>query len=263
MLTHTSPTIWLAFFGLLALLLVLDLGVLNRRAHAPTTREAAAWSGGLLALAIAFAGVLWIREGQQRALEFATGYVVELSLSVDNLFVFLLLFQYFAVPPALQPKVLKWGILGALVMRGLMISTGALLLQRFAWVVFVFGGILIVTGLRMFRDDFDQLLNPEDHFIVRWAKALLPFDSRYHGTRFTTRKAPRQATLLLLVLVVVEWTDLVFAIDSIPAVFAVTRDPFVVYSSNILAILGLRAVFFLLAGMMSRFRYPQSPRASR
>lgn len=248
--------IWLGFTGLVVALLVLDLGVLNRRSHVLAFKEALSWSGGVVALAMVFGlFVLW-REGAQHALEYYTGYLIELSLSVDNLFVFLLIFSYFGVRPDAQPKVLKWGILGAIVMRLVMIGLGAFLLQRFAWIVYVFGGLLIVTGIRMFTQK-EERVDLERNPVVRVARRLLPFSPSYDGTRFFTR-TPRGrllATPLLLVLFVVEWSDLVFAIDSIPAIFSVTRDPFLVYSSNVFAILGLRALFFVLAGMMDKFVY--------
>jgi tellurite resistance protein TerC len=248
--------VWLGFTGLVVGLLILDLGVLNRRSHVLTLREAITWSGGLVGLALVFGlFVLW-QEGSQHALEYYTGYLIELSLSVDNLFVFLLIFSYFGVRADAQPKVLKWGILGAIVMRLIMIVAGALLLNRFGWIVYLFGGLLLVTGLRMFMQKdtpVDLARNP----VVRVARRLLPFSHSYDGTRFFTRTIQGRilATPLLLVLLVVEWSDLIFAIDSIPAIFAVTRDPFLIYSSNIFAILGLRALFFVLAGMLDRFVY--------
>jgi tellurite resistance protein TerC len=214
--TH-ALSVWLGFTGLVAALLVLDLAVVNRHSHVLRMREAGLWSACLGTLALGFGGFLWWREGSAMALEFYSGYLIELSLSVDNLFVFLLIFQYFKVPAELQPRVLKWGIFGAIVMRGIMIALGALLLARFHWITWVFGAILVITGLRM------------------------------HGAWF--------ATPLFLVVMVVEWSDLVFAIDSIPAIFAVTRDPFIVYSSNVFAILGLRALYFVLSGAIDRFRY--------
>lgn len=253
------PAVWLGFTGIIVVLLILDLGVLNRRSHVLSTREAARWSAGLVALAGLFAIWLWDREGQTAALEFVTGYLIELSLSVDNLFVFILVFQYFAVPARLQPKVLKWGIFGALIMRAIMIAFGALLLNRFHWIIYVFGAILIVTGLNMFRGQEAHRVEPEKNPLVRLARRIMPFSKSYDGDKFITRTRTRWlATPLLLVLLVVEWTDLVFAIDSIPAIFAVTRDPFIVYSSNVFAILGLRALFFLLAGMLDRFFYLQA-----
>ena len=253
---HHPTSVWLGFSLLVAGLLFLDLGVLNRRAHILTFKEAMSWSLGLIAIALLFGlFVIW-REGAQAGLEYYTGYLIELSLSVDNLFVFILIFQYFSVPAEAQPKVLKWGILGAIVMRFLMIALGALLLERFHWIVYVFGGILVITGVRMFTQQ-EAHIEPERNPIVRLARRILPFTSAYDGTRFFCRNVAgkRFATPLLLVLIVVEWSDLVFAIDSIPAIFAITRDPFLVYSSNVFAILGLRALFFVLAGMMDKFVY--------
>ncbi|HRP08606.1 MAG TPA: TerC family protein [Gemmatimonadales bacterium] len=252
------PEVWLGFTGLIALLLFIDLGVLNRRSHVLNPREAAIWCGGLVALAMAFCAFLWYREGSRYGLEFLTGYLIELSLSVDNLFVFILVFQYFAVPARLQPKVLKWGILGALIMRGIMIGAGALLLQRFHWIIYVFGAILIITGIRMFSSGDAHRVEPEKNPLVRLARKVMPFSKSYNEDKFFLRTRTRKlATPLFLVLLVIEWTDLVFAIDSIPAIFAVTNDPFIVYSSNVFAILGLRALFFLIAGLLDKFRYLQ------
>jgi TerC family integral membrane protein len=251
------PTaVWLGFTSLVLALLVLDLGVLNRRSHALTLKEAVSWSGGLVTLALLFGLFVFWREGTRSALEYYTGYLIELSLSVDNLFVFLLIFSYFGVRADAQPKVLKWGILGAMVMRLIMISLGALLLERFHWIVYVFGGLLMVTGIRMFTQR-QETMDLERNPVVRLARRFLPLSDSYDGTRFFTRtvKGKLLATPLLLVLLVVEWSDLVFAIDSIPAIFAVTRDPFLVYSSNVFAILGLRALFFVLAGMLDKFVY--------
>jgi tellurite resistance protein TerC len=255
-LGHHATSVWLGFTLLVGGLLFLDLGVLNRRAHVLTFKEAMSWSLGLIALAHLFGlFVLW-REGSQPALEYYTGYLIELSLSVDNLFVFILIFQYFAVPAEAQPKVLKWGILGAIVMRLVMIALGALLLERFNWIIYVFGGILVVTGIRMMVQN-EAHIEPEKNPVVRLARRVLPFTSAYNGTSFFCRsiRGKLLATPLLLVLIVVEWSDLVFAIDSIPAIFAITRDPFLVYSSNVFAILGLRALFFVLAGMIDKFVY--------
>lgn len=234
-------------------LLALDLGVLNRRSHVLSMKEATVWSGSIVMLALLFGGFLWYTEGTTHALEYYTGYLIELSLSVDNLFVFIMIFQYFAVPAELQPRVLKWGIIGAIVMRGIMIALGALLLERFTWIIFVFGGILILTGLRMFRGG-DERIEPEKNPVIRLTRRLIPVTPAYEGQAFVVRThAGWYATPLLLVVVLVEWSDLVFAIDSIPAIFAVTRDPFIVYSSNVFAILGLRALYFVLAGAMDRF----------
>lgn len=254
--SNHPPEVWLTFTAIIAGLLILDLGVLNRRSHVLSTREAAAWSGGLFALAMTFCAWLWWKEGRADGLEFLTGYLIELSLSVDNLFVFILVFQYFAVPARLQPKVLKWGIFGALIMRGIMIGVGALLLQQFHWIIYIFGGFLIITGFKMVSAGSDERIQPENNPLVRLVRRIMPVSKTYHDDKFFYRTRTRWlATPLLLVLVVIEWTDLVFAIDSIPAVFAVTDDPFIVYSSNVFAILGLRALFFLLAGMLDSFYY--------
>jgi len=253
--THGAE-IWLIFGAVIGALLALDLGVLNRRSHVLTHKEALSWSAGIVILALLFGGFLWWQTGARTGLEYYTGYLIELSLSIDNLFVFLLVFQYFAVPAALQPRVLKWGIFGAMLMRGAMISAGALLLQQFSWIVYVFGGILLLTGLRMFRTE-EARIEPERNPLVRLARRLFPVTPAYENHQFFVKplQGGWMATPLFLVLLVVEWSDLVFAIDSIPAVFAVTRDPFVVYSSNLFAILGLRALYFVLAGAMDRFHH--------
>jgi tellurite resistance protein TerC len=254
--TTQSPTVWLTFVATIGTLLAVDLGVLNRRSHILAPREALSWSAGIVVLALLFGGFLWWKVGHQTALEYYAGYLIELSLSVDNLFVFLMVFQYFAVPAALQPRVLKWGIFGAILMRGVMIGAGSLLLSRFTWIVYLFGAILLLTGLRMFRPG-EARIEPEKNPLVRLARRFFPLTPAYEGQHFLVKSLTKGwlATPLLLVLLVVEWSDLVFAIDSIPAVFAVTRDPFVVYSSNLFAILGLRALFFVLADAMDRFHY--------
>ena len=253
---QTHWTFWLGFNLFVLVMLALDLGVFHRKSHQVKFKEALLWSALWIGLALAFAVLVFFWQGRQPALEFVTGYVVEESLSVDNLFVFLLIFSYFGVRAEAQPKVLKWGILGAIVMRLIMIALGALLLQRFQWIVYVFGGLLILTGIRMFTQK-ESMVDLERNPVVRLARKFLPICDSYDGARFFTRTARGKvlATPLLLVLLVVEWSDLVFAIDSIPAIFAVTRDPFLVYSSNIFAILGLRALFFVLAGMLDRFVY--------
>ena len=251
-----GAAVWLGFTGLVAALLILDLGVLNRRSHVLSFKEALSWSLGLITIAHLFGRFILWREGTGSALEYYTGYLIELSLSVDNLFVFILIFSYFGVPAEAQPKVLKWGILGAIVMRLIMIALGALLLDRFEWIIYVFGAILILTGIRMMTQG-DGLIDLENNPVVRLARRILPVSNYYDGTKFFTRQRTGAvlATPLLLVLLIVEWSDLVFAIDSIPAIFAITRDPFLVYSSNVFAILGLRALFFVLAGMMDKFAY--------
>ena len=256
MFGHHGAAVWLGFTGLVAALLIIDLAVLNRRSHVLSFKEALSWSLGLITFAHLFGLFILWREGSGPALEYYTGYLIELSLSVDNLFVFILIFSYFGVPAEAQPKILKWGILGAIVMRLIMIALGALLLDRFEWIIYVFGAILIVTGIRMMVQKED-VIELEKNPVVRLARRLLPFTNYYDGTKFFTRQMSGAvlATPMLLVLLIVEWSDLVFAIDSIPAIFAITRDPFLVYSSNVFAILGLRALFFVLAGMMDKFVY--------
>jgi tellurite resistance protein TerC len=253
---HHGLTVWVGFTALVVGLMVLDLGILNRRSHVLSTREAVSWSGGLIALALLFGGFLYWREGFHHALEYYTGYLIELSLSVDNLFVFILIFNYFCVPAAAQPKVLKWGILGAIVLRFVMILSGALLLRQFEWIIYVFGAILVITGIRMITGREDRI-EPDKNPLVRLARKVLPLSDSYDGTNFFFRNSRGRllATPLVLVVLLVEWSDLVFAIDSIPAIFSVTRDPFLVYSSNVFAILGLRAMFFVLADAMDRFVY--------
>lgn len=254
-LGHHPPIVWGGFTLVVAVLLGLDLFVVNRKSHVLTLAEAARWFGALVALALLFGLFLLGREGPRAMLEYYTGYLIELSLSVDNLFVFILVFQYFAVPAALQPKVLKWGILGALILRALMILGGALLLQEFSWITWVFGAILVFTGWKMLTRS-EERVEPERNPVVRLARRLLPVGDAFEGDRFVVRGLRGwRVTPLVLVLLTIEWTDLVFAIDSIPAVFAVTRDPFIVYSSNVFAILGLRALFFLVAGLLEKFRY--------
>ncbi|HET7025331.1 MAG TPA: TerC/Alx family metal homeostasis membrane protein [Gemmatimonadales bacterium] len=257
-LGHHPPVVWGAFTLVVVVLLVLDLFVVNRKSHVLTLAEAGRWFGALVALALLFGLFLLGREGSKAMLEYYTGYLIELSLSVDNLFVFILVFQYFAVPAALQPKVLKWGILGALVLRAVMILGGALLLQRFSWITWVFGGILVFTGWKMLTRT-EERIEPGRNPVVRLVRRILPVGDAFEGDRFVVRgHRGWRLTPLLLVLLTIEWTDLVFAIDSIPAVFAVTRDPFIVYSSNVFAILGLRALFFLVAGLLDTFRHLKS-----
>ena len=250
---------WAAFGGIVVGMLALDLGVFHRSAHKVSPREAATWSAVWVSLALAFAGGLWAVEGRDTALQFLAGYVVEEALSVDNLFVFLLLFSYFRVPEALQHRVLFWGIVGALLMRGVMIALGALLLARFHWIIYVFGAFLVFTGIKMLLQK-DGELEPERNPVLKLVRRIMPVSDHYHGDRFFIR-APwgpdgvirRVATPLFVVLVLVETTDVVFAVDSIPAVFGVTRDPFIVFTSNIFAILGLRSLYFLLAAVVHRF----------
>ena len=246
---------WLGFGVLVVGVLALDLGVGQRSDRAMPVREALRWSVLWIAVAVLFGVGINARLGGAKALEFFTGYVVELSLSADNIFVFLMLFTYFRVPDPYRHKVLLWGILGALVMRGVFIAAGVTLIQRFHMVFYVFGALLIASGVKMaFERDVE--IHPERNPLLRLARRLLPVTKAYVGDRFFTFQGGRQyATPLFIVLLVVETTDLVFAIDSIPAVLAITQDPFIVYTSNIFAVLGLRAMFFALAGVVGMFRY--------
>jgi tellurite resistance protein TerC len=250
-----TPELWAGFIIFILAMLALDLGVFHRRAHEVSTREALAWSLVWIALALLFNAGIYHWFGRERALEFFTGYLIEKALSVDNLFVFLVLFNYFAVPAALRHRVLFWGILGALVMRALFIVAGTALIAAFHWVLYLFGAFLVFTGLKLLAAR-DEGIEPERNPVLRLIRRVLPSVPEYHGARFVVRRAGRWfATPLLAVLVMIEATDIVFALDSIPAVFAITRDPFIVFTSNIFAVLGLRALFFLLAGMLGRFRY--------
>jgi len=249
----TNIWFWVGFIAFVLAMLALDLGVFNRRPHEVRPREAALWTGVWVSLALAFAGWIWWGSGSAAALTFLTGYVIEQSLSVDNIFVIVLIFAYFRVPAKYQHRVLFWGIIGALVMRGLFIGLGTLLLARFHWIIYVFGALLVITGVRMAVKQ-DEEFEGDDNAVVKLTRRLLPMTSRIDGKHFfTTENGRRVATPLLLVLVLVEFTDLMFAIDSIPAIFAITRDPFLVFTSNIFAILGLRSLYFLLAAVVHRF----------
>jgi tellurite resistance protein TerC len=253
MQTIGSPLLWAGFVALVLALLALDLGVFHRRAHAVTLREAALWSAVWIGLALAFNGLVAHAFGAERGLEFLTGYLIEKALAVDNLFVFYAIFTYFAVPSALQHRVLFWGVLGALVMRAAFILAGAALLAKFHWVMYVFGAILVYTAFKLIVMS-EEGFHPEENRVYRLFRRFAPAVPEYHGARFTiVREGRRHATPLLVVLVLIEWTDVVFAIDSIPAIFAVTSDPFHVFTSNIFAILGLRSLFFLLGGVIGRF----------
>ena len=250
-----TPTLWLGFTLFVLVMLALDLGVFHKKAHEVSVREALIWTGVWVSLALVFNLGVYAWFGSQRALEFLTGYVIEKALSVDNIFVFIVVFAVFAVPANLQHRVLFWGILGALVMRAIFIVLGAALLQEFHWVIYLFGGFLVFTGAKLLLQRDDEV-RPEKNPLFRLFRRFVPSVSDYRGGKFTVvEKGKRYATPLLLVLVAIEATDIVFAVDSIPAIFAVTTDPFIVYTSNIFAILGLRALYFALAGMMGKFHY--------
>ncbi len=247
--------LWVVFNIFVLGILAIDLLVLHRKAHAVSLREALAWSCVWVSLALLFGIGIYFFRGGEKALEFLTGYVIEWSLSVDNLFVFLVIFSYFAVPSMYQHRVLFWGILGALVLRAIFIATGAALLANFHWMIYVFGGFLIFTGIKLLFVG-EEKIEPEKNPAVRLVRRFINVTPEYHGQQFFIRKdGSLWATPLFLVLVVVETTDVIFAVDSIPAIFAITLDPFIVYTSNVFAILGLRALFFLLAGVMEMFRY--------
>jgi tellurite resistance protein TerC len=251
--TIGTPALWAGFVAFVLVLLALDLGVFHRKAHAVSLREAATWSAVWVALALCFNGLVLRWFGPERGLEFLTGYLIEKALAVDNLFVFYAIFAWFAVPAAYQHRVLFWGVLGALVMRALFIAVGAALLAKFHWVIYVFGGILVVTAVKLFAMP-EGGIHPERNPAYRLMRRLIPAVPEYHGARFTVvQQGRRYATPLLIVLLLIEWTDLVFAVDSIPAIFAVTTDPFIVFTSNIFAILGLRSLFFLLQGVIGSF----------
>jgi len=252
-----TETLWLwASFNVFVLaMLALDLGVFHRKAHVVSLKESLTWTLVWIGLALAFNAGVWHYAGSTKALEFFTGYLIEKSLSVDNVFVFALLFSYFAVPPLFQHKVLFWGILGALIMRAIMIVAGAALIAKFAWIIYVFGGFLILTGIKMIVKREEEI-HPERNPVVKWFKRLIPVTPDYRGDKFFVREnGIRMATPLFVVLLLVEISDVIFAVDSIPAIFAVTKDPFIVYTSNVFAILGLRSLYFALAGVMDKFHY--------
>ena len=253
--TVGTPLQWSFFFVLILAMLALDLGVFNRREHRIGLREALFWSVVWTLVALAFNLWIYYRFGSRIGLEFLTGYIIERSLSFDNIFVFIVIFNYFAVPAEYQHRVLFWGILGALISRGVFIAMGTALLTRFAWLIFVFGGFLVYTGVKILLEKETEV-HPERNPVLKLFQRFVPLTSHYRGKRFFVHDDGRlKATPLMLVLVVVEATDVVFAVDSIPAVFGVTRNAFIVFTSNIFAILGLRALYFLLAGLMHKFHY--------
>lgn len=250
-----TVSLWGGFIAGLAVLLCLDIFIVHRKSHVVGVREALGWTAFWIALAMVFAAGVFAFGGSAKGGEFLTGYVIEKSLSVDNIFVFLVIFQYFSVPPHLQPKVLHWGVIGALGMRLVFILVGAALLDAFHWMIFIFGGLLIVTALRLaFQKEHE--VHPERNPVLKIMSRFLPISKNYDGDRmFTRENAVRMATPLLAVLVVVESTDLVFAVDSVPAIFSVTDDAYIVFTSNAFAILGLRALYFALAGVVQYFTY--------
>ncbi|MST94532.1 MAG: TerC family protein [Pedosphaera sp.] len=247
--------LWIGFSIFVLAMLALDLGVFHRKSHTVGMKEALTWSGVWIALALIFNAGIWYWHGTTKGLTFLTGYVVELSLSVDNLFVFLLIFAYFKVPAQYQHKVLFWGILGALVMRAVFIGAGIALIQKFHWIIYVFGAVLVISGLKMAFEK-DKEVHPEKNPVLKLFRRFMPVTGEYHGGDFFVKREKLWlATPLFIVLLMLETTDLVFAVDSVPAVLAITTDPFIVYTSNVFAILGLRSMFFALAGVMKLFHY--------
>jgi tellurite resistance protein TerC len=252
----SDQILWLVLFNIFVLaILALDLGVFHRKAHEVKVKEALLWSFAWIALALVFNLGVYFWRGPQVALEFLTGYLIEKSLSVDNIFVFLLIFSYFRVPTLYQHKVLFWGILGALVMRAAFIIAGITLIEKFHWMIYVFGGLLILTGIKMAVEK-EKEIHPERNPVIKLFRRIVPITEDYHDDRFFVKQANRiLATPLFLALLIVETTDVIFAVDSIPAILAITTDPFVVYTSNVFAILGLRSLYFALAGLMQMFHY--------
>ena len=246
---------WIGFHLFVLTMLALDLGVFNKRAHKIEVREALIWTGVWISLALIFNVFVLAEFGKVKALEFFTGYVIEYSLSVDNIFVFILIFSYFSVKPQYQHKVLFWGILGALIMRGIFIFAGITLISRFHWIILIFGGFLVLTGIKMLVQR-ETSVDPEKNALLRIFRRILPVSETLHGDKlFVTQNGKMMATPLFMVLLVIESSDLIFAVDSIPAVLAISKDTFIVYTSNIFAILGLRSLYFAMSGIMGYFRY--------
>ncbi|MGD0754853.1 MAG: TerC family protein [Bacteroidales bacterium] len=251
----TSIFFWIGFHLFIFIMLALDLGVIHKKTHKVPVKEAVVWSAVWISLALLFNLFVFFEFGKTKALEFLTGYVIEYSLSVDNIFVFILIFSYFAVNDQYQHKILFWGILGALIMRGVFIFTGVALINRFKWVVIIFGGFLVFTGIRMLFQK-EEKVDPEKNTIVKFFRRFLPVTSSMHGDKLIIiQKRRLYATPLFLVLLIIESSDLIFAVDSIPAILAISKHTFIIYTSNIFAILGLRSLYFAIAGMMGYFRY--------
>lgn len=246
---------WIIFNAFVLLMLAIDLGVFNRQAKIVTVRQAIAWSVVWISLALLFNAWIYYSMGKKPALEFLTGYLVEKSLSVDNIFVFILLFGFFKVPDAYRHRVLFWGVIGALIMRAIFIAVGAVLIAKFHWIIYIFGAFLIFTGYKMFKKSA-QNMHPEQNPLVNWFIKRGKVTAEFHGSRFFIVQNGRNlATPLFLCLLSIEFTDLIFAVDSIPAIFAITSDPFIVYTSNVFAILGLRSLYFALEGVITKFPY--------
>ena len=254
--TTVSVAMWIAFWVIVLAALFIDLAVLNKHHGKVSMKEAALMVCAWVSLALLFGGAIWLVEGPRHALEFYTGYVLEYSLSVDNMFVFIMIFGYFAIPHNLQPKALLWGILGAVILRFLFIFLGVQLISLFSWTIYVFGALLIFTAAKMLLQKEDDNFDPSQSFILKLLRKVMPIKTDYHGENFFALEAgKRMATPLLAAVMVIEMSDLIFAVDSIPAVLSITQDTFLVYSSNIFAIIGLRSLYFLLSGMAGKFPY--------
>ena len=252
---QTDLSFWIGFNVFVLLMLALDLGVFNRKAHEVSIKEAMIWTGVWVTLAMCFNGLIYFWQGEVKALEFFTGYVIEKALSIDNIFVFVLIFSYFKIPAIHQHKILFWGIIGALIMRAAFIFAGVALLEKFHWTIYVFGAILIYTGYKMLTQK-EIIIEPEKNPLIKLFRRVMPVTNELHSSKFFVKQdGKRFATPLFLVLLLIETTDLIFAADSIPAILAITQDHFIVYTSNVFAILGLRSLYFALARMIDKFRY--------
>lgn len=252
---EVTASFWIGFNVFVLLMLALDLGVFNRKAHVVSVKEALTWSAVWISLALVFNALVYYWFGEAKAVEFLTGYLIEKSLSIDNIFVFVLVFGYFQVPAIYQHKILFWGILGALVMRIIFIFAGVALIEKFHWTIYIFGAFLIYTGYKMFTEK-GTTIDPENNPVMKFARRIMPVTNQLHGDKFFVKvDGKKYATPLFLVLILIETTDLIFAVDSIPAILAITQDQFIVYTSNVFAILGLRSLYFALAHVVDRFVY--------
>lgn len=252
--THYS--FWIFFNVFIIAMLALDLGVLRKKSQTVSFKESLLWTLVWIGLAVIFNILVYFWKGPEKAMEFTTGYLVELSLSVDNLFIFIVIFRYFQIPTKYQHRVLFWGIIGALIMRAIFIFAGVALIEKFHWIIYVFGGIVILSGIRMFFNK-EEKLEPQNNPVLKLFMKFVPITTEYNGDKFFTRMPRLTATPLAIALIIVETTDLIFAVDSVPAILAITTDTFIVYTSNVFAILGLRSLYFSLAGIHSAFRYLQ------
>ncbi|HLP74562.1 MAG TPA: TerC family protein [Bacteroidales bacterium] len=251
---ENKAILWIGFNAFILVMLAVDLGVFHKKAHEVKLKEALTWSAIWIIIALIFNIFIWYQFGKTKAVEYLTGYIIEKSLSIDNIFVFVLIFKAFNVPSTYQHKVLFWGVTGALLMRAVFIFAGVSLIERFHWIIYLFGIFLIYTGIKIARDEGTRI-EIENNRVLKLVRRIIPFTNEYHGPKFFIKKEKTFATPLLLVLVLVEVTDLIFAVDSIPAILAVTNDPFIVYTSNVFAIMGLRSLYFALAGSLKYFIY--------